>query len=803
MSVDQNRPNGDSNAYSLEEIIQRELAASDAQHNSSFQASDRAFFGLALSGGGIRSATFNLGILQGLERLKLLSCFDYLSTVSGGGYIGSFWTLWRHQQDNASSEIFPATEFATQGMPSAQSADRNQVEPPEIQHLRQFSNFLTPRLGLLSTDTGRLVIAVLSSMIPALLASLSLIILVLFVWLWLARLVYAAMPFTSLLAQGGMTLIVLILFEWWWQRQEQARGVGDVTAGVLAIVVSALVWSMAIYPQITEANLYPEAQVLPVINENNWFYLFVLCLPWAICVLVNTAVWFILSRFTSLKKIGVFRAALNRVAGRLLFLMAAWAAIAGLWIVGEWLWQMLSVATASGFAALTGIFGGLFTWAQKILSSQLNKPAPNESRFTSFRLWMRQVLAYLTLACMIIGLILIVLSIRIQFTIGGVTIPAILAGAICITLVTLVCFDPNQVSLHAFYRSRVARAYLGAARHPAVRSTEEQEDDDIQLSDLKSGKPFHLICCAANDLAPLDKLATLYRGAESAVLSPGGFSVGGAWMPWSQERSAPSLGSAITASAAALNSHMGFYSMELGPAVIFLMTTLNLRLGMWLPNPKSQRRRRRWKALVGLPFYKELLGYSRTSGADVLLSDGGHFENLGLYELIRRRCRYIVVSDCGKDQSAAFNDFGNVVRRIREDFGVEIVINVAPLRPNQAGFAGQHMVAGDIYYPGGDTGVLLLFKPCLTGDEPTDVAQYKQCNPAFPHESTGDQFYNEAQWESYRRLGEHAIEAAFQFVDVSVREPAADSSFARIFAQARREWCPTPENYGNHISHLN
>lgn len=786
MSVDQNQSNADSNNYSLEEIIQRELAASDAQHHSLSQASDREFFGLALSGGGIRSATFNLGILQGLERLKLLNCFDYLSTVSGGGYIGSFWTLWRHQQDNASSEVFPTTEFATQGMSLARSVDRNQVEPPEIQHLRQFSNFLTPRLGLLSADTGRLVIAVLSSMIPALLASLSLMILVLFVWLWLAQLVYATTQFTSLLALGGMTLVVLILLEWLWQRREQARGVGDVMAAALAIIVSALVW-MAIYPRITDANLYPEAHVLPAINGNNWLYLFTLCLPWGICVLANTAVWFILSRIASLKGIRVFRAALNRVASRLLFLAAAWATIAVLWIVGEWLWQMLSVAAASGFAALTGIFGGLFTWAQKTLSSQLKKPTPNESRFTSLRLWMRQVLAYLTLACMIIALILIILSIRIQFTIWGVTIPAILVGAIFITLVTLVCFDPNQVSLHAFYRSRVARAYLGAARHPAVTSTEEQQDDDIQLSELKSGKPFHLICCAANDLAPLDKLATLYRGAESAALSPAGFSVGGKWQPWSQERSAPSLGSAITASAAALNSHMGFYSMELGPAVIFLMTTLNLRLGMWLPNPKSQQRRRRLKLFVGLPFYKELLGYSRISGADVLLSDGGHFENLGLYELIRRRCRYIVVSDCGKDQSAAFNDFGNVVRRIRKDFGVEIVINVAPLRPNQEGFASQHMVAGDIHYPGGDTGVLLLFKPCLTGDEPTDVAQYKQRNPAFPHESTGDQFYNEAQWESYRRLGQHAVEAAFQFVDVSVSESGADSRFAGIFAHARRE----------------
>jgi hypothetical protein len=97
------------------------------------------------------------------------------------------------------------------------------------------------------------------------------------------------------------------------------------------------------------------------------------------------------------------------------------------------------------------------------------------------------------------------------------------------------------------------------------------------------------------------------------------------------------------------------------------------------------------------------------------------------------------------------------------------------------------MVAGDIVYPDGDLGVLLLFKPTLVGSEPADVLQYKRRNAAFPHETTGDQFYDEAQWESYRRLGLHAARSAFGFLQ--------DGAYSgtEVFARARFEWLPVPE----------
>jgi hypothetical protein len=196
-----------------------------------------------------------------------------------------------------------------------------------------------------------------------------------------------------------------------------------------------------------------------------------------------------------------------------------------------------------------------------------------------------------------------------------------------------------------------------------------------------------------------------------------------------------------------------------------------------------------------------MFGLSQAQGADVHLSDGGHFENMAIYELIRRRCRFIVASDCGQDPDVAFDDFGNLVRRVREDFGVEIQIDLSPLRPGSEQRARQPMVAGDIYYPHGDTGVLLLFKPTLVGNEPVDVAQYKTRNEAFPHESTGDQFYDEAQWESYRRLGEHAVFSAFGSLVAGLHDDDPNRA-AKLFARARREWLPIPPGYEGRVTQV-
>jgi GNAT superfamily N-acetyltransferase len=241
---------------------------------------------------------------------------------------------------------------------------------------------------------------------------------------------------------------------------------------------------------------------------------------------------------------------------------------------------------------------------------------------------------------------------------------------------------------------------------------------------------------------------------------------------------------------------MGRISMDLGPAVTFLMSALNLRLGLWVPHPKNSFRG--YYRFPGRFFLYELLGRSRANARarNLLLSDGNHFENFGLYELIRRHVRYIIVSDCGADPEVAFDDLANVLRRVREDFGVEIELDISALRPGDNGLAKQHAVVGTIHYnwiTGMDKGTIIFFKPTLTGDEPPDILQYRTRNRAFPHESTGDQFYDEPQWESYRRLGEHAARSALGFFDQPGSK--AGKQVDKLFRDARAHWPPSPPRH--------
>ena len=217
------------------------------------------------------------------------------------------------------------------------------------------------------------------------------------------------------------------------------------------------------------------------------------------------------------------------------------------------------------------------------------------------------------------------------------------------------------------------------------------------------------------------------------------------------------------------------------------MAMLNLRLGYWFHfNPKR-------RFFPGLDLLDEMFSQTRSNDKTeaVHLSDGGHFEDLALYELLRRRCKYIIASDCGADPEVVFDDVGNALRRAREGFGVEVEIDLGVLKPNEKKASRQHVAVGDVIYPDADRGILLLFKPTLVGDEPGDVLQYRARNQSFPHESTGDQFYDEKQWESYRRLGQHAAHTAFHFLTVASRKMETPTA-AEVFGEARWEWLPIP-----------
>jgi hypothetical protein len=213
-------------------------------------------------------------------------------------------------------------------------------------------------------------------------------------------------------------------------------------------------------------------------------------------------------------------------------------------------------------------------------------------------------------------------------------------------------------------------------------------------------------------------------------------------------------------------------------------------------------------ALVAL--LSELFAQSNGRSRYVNVSDGGHFENLGLYELVRRRCRYIVVSDSEADPELGFEGLGGAIRKCRADFGVEITINPEPIRL-KSGRSRSHCVVGTVTYPEteagfatdtcgrtgtttperGTTGWLLYLKASFTGDEPEDVQQYHAGYAAFPHESTADQFFSESQFESYRQLGLHVVRTAFE--NVATRPSKLDQrQMLEMFQDLCRKWYPAP-----------
>jgi hypothetical protein len=143
------------------------------------------------------------------------------------------------------------------------------------------------------------------------------------------------------------------------------------------------------------------------------------------------------------------------------------------------------------------------------------------------------------------------------------------------------------------------------------------------------------------------------------------------------------------------------------------------------------------------------------------VSDGGHIENLGVYELLRRRCKYIVAVDGEQDPNMTFAALTTLQRLAAIDLGITLHINLDDLRIGDKGYSRSHFRFCRIEYPDGKFGYLLYLKLSLTGNEGEFLRRYRLDEPAFPHHSTADQFFTEAQFEAYRSLGEHIGDKLF------------------------------------------
>lgn len=223
-----------------------------------------------------------------------------------------------------------------------------------------------------------------------------------------------------------------------------------------------------------------------------------------------------------------------------------------------------------------------------------------------------------------------------------------------------------------------------------------------------------------------------------------------------------SLGTAAAISGAAASSNMGYYTTS--PVLSLVLTLFNVRLGWWLGNPGQAGQDTydlRAPKYSVQPLVAEAFGLTNDQNKYVYLTDGGHFENLGLYEMVLRRCRMIVLSDGAQDENYHFSDLGNAVRKIRIDLGIPIEFSSVPIyaaSPDPEKGKGMYWAVGKIRYSCIDgaqvpDGILLYIKPAVYEVEPRDVLEYRKSYPAFPHQSTADQFFDEPQFESYRMLG--------------------------------------------------
>jgi uncharacterized protein YodC (DUF2158 family) len=262
------------------------------------------------------------------------------------------------------------------------------------------------------------------------------------------------------------------------------------------------------------------------------------------------------------------------------------------------------------------------------------------------------------------------------------------------------------------------------------------------------------------------------------------------------------LGRAIAISGAAVDPNMNFYQSA---SLTALLTLFNARLGYWIEKPRPSC----WTAKsprFGDLLFSEFLGLTDTRGEFVHISDGGHFENLGVYELVRRRCRYIVALDAGEDWDASDDNLANLIRLCRIDFGVRIQIDTSPLKPEGPDrLTRSHVAIGQVRYDDVDQGempgVLVYVKISMTGDEPPDLQKYARKDERFPHHPTDlRQSFDEEVFECYRCLGEHIAWDVFGDAVRNVKDEVGGTTnvlhtefVPRLFYKIQNLWAEPPQ----------
>jgi hypothetical protein len=375
-------------------------------------------------------------------------------------------------------------------------------------------------------------------------------------------------------------------------------------------------------------------------------------------------------------------------------------------------------------------------------------------------------------------------------------------------------FKPNAYSLHQFYRDRLSKAFIFKPVPDASGNLPPL--DDLKLSKVKPGRGPYQIINAALNIQGSAEANRRGRNADFFIFTRDFVGSDLTMFGATRERDTAStvdmeyvdpnlnLGCAMAISGAALSSNMGSQTIR---AMSPTLALLNVRLGYWMRNPRDVARtsrkirpasrrparnaagrlaravertgpsRVRWFNNLLVKFYliPEMFNLLNETSRNVLLTDGGHIENLGIYELLKRGCRLIIAVDAEADPTMSCSSLIQLERYARIDLGVRIDLpweDIARMthkvgrdlarEPGEGGEPvrepGPHCAIGRILYDTGVEGILLYVKSSLSGDEKDYVLDYKKRYATFPHESTGDQFFSEEQFEVYRMLGFHAVD---------------------------------------------
>lgn len=771
--------------------------------------------GLALSGGGVRSATFALGLVRGLAQGRrnpaagppdpsrrtlssdgLLGRLDYLSTVSGGGYIGAMF----------------GRLVDTYGLAAAQAL-MTRSDSPVLHWLRRYGRYLSPS-G--SRDIGIAVVTYLRA--------------------WLA--IHTEFMFACMLL--GLVVVAPHLLQhttqaldangwsrwvtpWWplatalwaltapglitgyWAARDDpdpdARGHGPAWRDLLLLAV------MAALALVLLGHLWNGRLIVLHRDALNWPTVIAFALASGVVGQAFVQAWMAVGREPHALLVARVRNRLTRAlrAATLLSL-----GIAGLGLLDATSWWVLE-ELQSGNDWLWGGFG-LGSAAVVVLRTMvqpLQRMAAESGAHA--RDWLPRLIDFASL----LGLLVLAtawLVVMQWFVFAPETFtmfrnwPAALRAALVavawagwVLLTACNAQMANTSSLHSFYRARLARAYLAVGnRRRALDGSAPQgrgdvtvvvDGDDTALDQYRPegrGGPIHLVNTCLNQTR--DDRSGLYnadRKGTAVTATWRGLELGPSeFVAFRPGHDVGTLGRWVAVSGAAASPGAGSYTSR---GLALLVYFLGVRLGHWVRAPK-ERVQLRWLSRLGWRHLPKPLMLASEASATFYgverpwwyLSDGGHFENTGVYPLIKRELDFIILSDASCDAAYAFGDIENLVRKARIDFGAEIDFytreeaarlftlagaDLTVVSPED--MADNHSCRGvllaRIRYrerPGPDglpfrpEGTLLVVKPNLHDALDVDLLAYAQQHPTFPHESTGDQSFDEAQWESYHRLGE-------------------------------------------------